>query len=201
MRCPVSDPGFADNPMHGVVAQATLIKQVLARMTRRGTALDVGAHIGTWTVPLAARFQQVIAFEPVAANRECLEINTAGLSNVIVLPVAVSDCAGTGSMSRPNDNSGTYYLSHGADVLVASLDVIVHNPVDFIKIDVEGLEGRVLAGGERILRRHRPAVFFEDNGLGAVHYGPDWVDPKSILRRNNYSLRTRLAKNELWLPD
>lgn len=200
MRCPVSDPGFADNPMHGVVAQAALIKQVLARVKHRDTALDVGAHIGTWTVPLAALFKQVLAFEPVAANRECLETNVAGMKNVIVLPVAVGDRSGTGSMTRPGDNSGTYYLTHGAEVLVAALDIVVHSPVDFIKIDVEGMEGRVLLGAERILRRYRPAVFFEDNGLGAVHYGPDWIDPKSILQRNGYSLRIRLAKNELWLP-
>ena len=137
----------------------------------------------------------------MTANRECLEANVAGVKNVIVLPLALSDRSGVGSMARPGDNSGTYYLTHGADVLVAALDIVVHTPVDFIKIDVEGMEGRVLLGAERILRRYRPAVFFEDNGLGAVHYGPDWVDPKSILQRNGYRPAVRLAKNELWLPD
>jgi FkbM family methyltransferase len=197
---PAEDPGFAASPLHGVAVQSRLAKQVLAYVKSRGLALDVGAHIGTWTIPLAARFKQVIAFEPVAANRACLEANVEGLDNVTVLPVAVGGYNGTGTMMRPGDNSGTYCLLHGTDVLVATLDVVVHSPVDFIKIDVEGLEGAVLAGGERLLRESRPAVFFEDNGLGERHYGPDWVDPKSILRRNGYMLKVRLAKNELWLP-
>jgi FkbM family methyltransferase len=201
MLSPATDPGFASSPLHGEAVQARLVKQVLARVKRHGLALDVGAHIGTWTVPLAARFEQVIAFEPVAANRACLEANVAWMKNVIVLPVAVSDHNGTGSMALPGDNSGTYCLLHGTDVLVTTLDVVVHSPVDFIKLDVEGAEGAVLMGAEKILRRSRPAVFFEDNGLGERHYGPSWVDPKSILQRNGYRPVVRLAKNELWLPD
>jgi FkbM family methyltransferase len=197
---PAEDPGFADSPLHGAAAQSRLIRQVLAYVKGRGLALDVGAHIGTWTVPLSAWFWQVIAFEPVSTNRACLEANVDGLDNVTVLPVAVGGYNGTGTMNRPGDNSGTYCLLHGTDVLVATLDVVVHSPVDFIKIDVEGLEGAVLTGGERILRESRPAVFFEDNGLGERHYGPDWVNPKTILRRNGYGLKMRLAKNELWLP-
>lgn len=200
MLSPAEDPGFAASLLHGEAVQARLVKQVLARVKRHGLALDVGAHIGTWTVPLAARFEQVIAFEPVAANRACLEDNVAGLSNVTVLPVAIGSHNGTGTMALPGDNSGTYCLLHGTEVLVATLDVVVFSPVDFIKIDVEGVEGAVLLGGEKILRDFHPAVFFEDNGLGERHYGPGWIDPKPVLQRNGYRPAVRLAKNELWLP-
>lgn len=201
LKAPQSDPRFAEHPVHGAAVQRRLLQQVLAHVKGRGLALDVGAHIGTWTVPLAERFRDVIAFEPVEANRVCLEANVAGRANVVVLPVAVGAQAGTGSMAFPGANSGTYYLERGADVLVVALDTVVHSPVDFIKIDVEGLEGAVLTGAEHLLRTSHPAVFFEDNGLGAVHYGPGWVDPKTVLRRNGYRLVVRLAKNELWLPD
>jgi FkbM family methyltransferase len=201
MLSPAADPLFAQSQVHGAAVQRRLLQQVLARVPGRRLALDVGAHIGTWTVPLAERFQSVIAFEPVAGNRECLEANVAGRTNVTVLPVAVGARTGAGSMAFPGANSGTYYLERGADVLVVTLDTVVRSPVDFIKIDVEGLEGDVLVGAEGHLRTSRPAVFFEDNGLGAVHYGPDWTDPKTVLRRNNYRLVVRLAKNELWLPD
>ena len=201
MLNPASDPAFSQSQVHGAAVQRRLLQQVLVRVKGRGLALDVGAHIGTWTVPLADRFRDVIAFEPVAANRACLEANVSRLTNVVVLPVAVGAQAGTGSMALPGTNSGTYCLMHGSDVLVVALDTVVHSPVDFIKIDVEGLEGAVLAGAEQILRTSHPAVFFEDNGLGEVHYGPDWTDPKAILRRNGYRVAVRLAKNELWLPD
>lgn len=198
MLNPASDPAFSQSQVHGAAVQRRLLQQVLVRVKGRGLALDVGAHIGTWTVPLADRFRDVIAFEPVAANRVCLEANVSRLTNVVVLPVAVGARAGAGSMTLPGTNSGTYCLMQGEDVLVVTLDSVVHGPVDFIKIDVEGLEGAVLAGAEQILRTSHPAVFFEDNGLGEVHYGPDWTDPKSVLRSHGYQPRVRLAKNELW---
>ena len=199
MLSPATDPRFADSPLHGAAVQARLAKQVLSHVKGRGLALDIGAHIGTWTVPLAARFKQVIAFEPVAANRACLEANVEGLDNVVVMPTAIGGYNGTGTMVLPGDNSGTYCLHHGTDVLVATLDVVIFSPVDFIKLDVEGQEGAVLIGAEKILRDSHPAVFFEDNGLGEKHYGPSWIDPKPILQRHGYAMKVRLAKNELWL--
>ena len=42
-----------------------------------------------------------------------------------------------------------------------ALDDLVEGPVDFLKIDVEGAEGRVVAGAQRILKTSRPVVATE----------------------------------------
>lgn len=200
MKCPADDPGFASHPIHGAVAQRMLVRQVLPFVKHRHCAVDVGAHIGTWTVPLAGAFERVDAIEPQAENRECLKANVADLSNVEVYGCAIGADIGKGALQRPNDNSGTYYLAAGDEVSIFTLDSLIDEPVDLIKLDVEGAEGFALQGATRILEMFRPVVFFEDNGLGARHYGPQWVDPKTVLREHGYWHRGRLSKNELWLP-
>ena len=204
MRCPASDPGFAEHPIHGLVAQQHLLRQVLPFIKHKRVAIDVGAHIGTWTLPLAKVFKQVVAVEPQSENWACLEENLAGVGNVLVVDCAVGAAVSKGSMARPGDNSGTYHVAPGTETLIVTLDNMMAGleleAVDFIKLDVEGFEGFALEGATNVLRWFHPVVFFEDNGLGAAHYGPSWTDPKSILREHGYRHRGRIHKNELWLP-
>ena len=40
-----------------------------------GTAIDVGAHVGTWAVDFVNMFDKTICFEPIAEHRECLKKN------------------------------------------------------------------------------------------------------------------------------
>ena len=44
----------------------------------KNVALDVGANVGLWSRDLVKSFNHVIAFEPVAIFRECLETNVKG---------------------------------------------------------------------------------------------------------------------------
>ena len=199
MKCPATDPDFARSGVHGADAQLRLMRSVLALIPgeRRG-AIDAGAHIGTWTVPLAARFSFVDAFEPHAPNFECIEKNAGQLINVTLHPVALGSQQGRCRIMNLGANSGCGFATQGGDALVMPLDEFNFVDIDFIKIDVEGYEGHVLAGARSLLARCRPAVFFEDNGVGLANYGAAWIDPKAILADFGYVRKARIAKNELW---
>lgn len=200
MKCPDIDPHFADSPVHGAEAQRRLLKAAMYQGPKgRRRAVDAGAHIGTWTVELAKLFKQVEAFEPDEDNFRCLKENCAQLENAALRSVALGRTLTRGRVFRPGVNSGTPYIVKGGDVAVVPLDEFGFDDVDFIKIDVEGMEGDVLLGAEQTLVRCKPAVFFEDNGLGPVHYGSEWKDPKDLLSALGYCKRLRVAKNELWL--
>ena len=41
------------------------------------------------------------------------------------------------------------------------IDNLIKEPIDFIKLDVEGYEGFVLDGAQRVLSEYRPTVFLE----------------------------------------
>ncbi len=135
--------------------------------------VDVGAHIGLYTLLAAKAGASVLAIEPDPENRALLEANVERnrLRDVQVVPVAVSDRSGMVALRRPGGpNRGTTSLVLPAEgVLVASsrdvqvrrepLDRIVGqcglDRVDWLKVDVEGHEIAALEGGRDTLRRTR----------------------------------------------
>jgi len=132
--------------------------------TQRDVALDIGANVGLWSRDLVKSFGRVIAFEPVAVFRECLEQNVTG-ANFEVRPIALGDQDTMGTMIITEDNSGHSHLdpnTMGAgDVQVVQLDNLNFHDINYIKIDCEGYEYRILQGAEQTIRRCRPVVVIE----------------------------------------
>lgn len=144
------------------------------------TFVDVGANIGTTTIPalLVHGFSAAIAFEPEPSNFRLLRVNAIlnGLDDrVRALQVAVSDVAGSGTLLVHGDNSGAHQLvgsgSSGADeftgsiqVRLVSLDQLVAESVldptevGLLWIDVQGHEGSVLRGATKLVERSIPVV-------------------------------------------
>ena len=134
---------------------------------------DIGANIGNHAL-FALRFMQVkeaILFEP---NPDAIAILMANLHLNDVLDrvdtehlgVGLSDRAAEGLAMQVDmaDNLGGARMVTSPDGplrVVAADSVLEGRQVDFIKIDVEGMEMRVLAGLERTIARCRPSIFVE----------------------------------------
>ena len=198
MKCPDTDVGFADSPIHGADVQRRLLQSVLPFCKTRRRALDIGAHIGLWTTQLALRFKHVDAFEPERVNFGCLKANALEFDNVTLHETAVGADHGRCRVVNLGANSGCGFVTRGGDSPIVPIDSFDFQDVDFIKLDIEGYEGRALTGAVDTLKKSKPVVFFEDNGLGAVHFGPAWTDPKTVLQELGYRHRARISKNELW---
>lgn len=164
--------------------EIALLRDLSALMRdRRGTVTlyDVGANVGHHTMLLSAHVDEVIAFEPMPANRAALEdkIVLNGLPNVRVFPVALSDRAGSASMIIPNPtNPGEAQIStHPGGVVVETVrgDDLVRSArlprIDLLKVDVEGHEPEVLAGLAETLRRDRPCVLLEASEVAMRKFG------------------------------
>ena len=68
-------------------------------------ALDIGANVGLWSRDLVQHFEHVIAFEPVAMFRECLELNVPS-ANIAVKPIALGDTNANVNMIITEGNTG-----------------------------------------------------------------------------------------------
>lgn len=130
----------------------------------RGTALDIGANVGLWSRDLVKHFGKVIAFEPVAVFRECLSKNVSG-TNFEISSLALGDQDTQGTMIITEGNSGHSHLDPNSmgqgNIQVVKLDNLQIPDVDYIKVDCEGFEYRVLQGAEQTIKRCRPIMVIE----------------------------------------
>lgn len=141
----------------------------IRRKGRSGVYVDAGANVGTATAWFAVLCPSthVHAIEPVSRFADQLDrvVSENQLSDrVTVHRLGVSDEPGTatnrlvqshqvGFDAEPEDRDETFP--------VARLDELISDPVSVLKIDVEGMERRVLQGAARILETDRPTVYFE----------------------------------------
>jgi FkbM family methyltransferase len=150
----------------------------LSSVLRPGaTFFDVGAHAGYFTLLGALRVGEagrVVAFEPVAQNRDVIARQLAlnGLANGVVEASALSDREGM-AWYRVTENVANAHLAevevtHAAprtrelvEVATQRLDGFVARTglqPDVIKLDVEGAEVAVLEGARATLAGSGPAL-------------------------------------------
>jgi len=135
----------------------------LSYVKQKRVALDIGANVGLWSRDLVKNFTEVIAFEPVAMFRECLARNVSA-KNLTVQPIALGNQEGMINMIITEGNTGHTHVdpnSVNGDTKITCLDSLELPVVDYIKIDCEGFEYRVLQGAEQTIRRCCPVVVIE----------------------------------------
>lgn len=139
----------------------------LLRMLQPGmTVVDVGAHVGYYSVLCAQRVGRagrVIAFEPEAQNRRLLQANLLlnDCANVAVHASAIDAAAGSARLFLSDSNRGDHRLQAVAGrrsvaVDTVSLDAALAGlALDFVKIDTQGAEPRVLHGMAGLIASQR----------------------------------------------
>jgi FkbM family methyltransferase len=131
--------------------------------------LDIGANIGVKALVMAAqaRHGRVIAMEPGPSIAPVLELNmqTNQAANVTVEKVAIGDR--TGTVRFKEESAFGFVGDTGVDVPMTTLPALaekLHLPrVDFIKMDVEGLEFEILKSSLDFINRNEALVYFEFN--------------------------------------
>jgi FkbM family methyltransferase len=182
------------------------------------TVLDIGANIGSHTLPLAlytGKSGKVFAFEPteyaVTKMRKNINLNKDLSSHISVHQVMLvedenerleSDIYSSwplfhdGKRIHP-EHKGQLMETKGAvaltlDHMVKKLQI---NMIDFIKLDVDGHEYSVLMGGKETLKTSAPIILME--------FAPYLFDAEEFekilvfLKKLDYSLFDANTGNEL----
>jgi FkbM family methyltransferase len=148
-------------------------------------AIDVGAHVGLWSMHLVKRFSRVIAFEPSPEHVLCLARNVP-TGNIEVFRVALGESAGWGNLAfEPGSSGGTHIVRNdkAGNILIRQLDDFNFKKVGFIKIDVEGFELFVVQGGELVICRDHPVIVVEQKPKGlAERYGVERMAAVKLLQ-------------------
>jgi FkbM family methyltransferase len=135
-----------------------------------GVAVDVGANIGCMTVPLARRANFVVAIEPqrVTFQHLCTNVTLNNLRNVVTLHAAAGERGGIVRVSQVDfdtpQNLGSAKVDDadgGDNTMMVALDELGLPACDLLKIDAEGWDGRVIAGGLRMIAAYKPVIYVE----------------------------------------
>jgi FkbM family methyltransferase len=172
---------------------------LLAYFIRPGSVVvDAGAFIGTHTRAFSALVGatgKVLAFEPRQVAFAILFENAklAPDNNICVINSALGATQNSVMVQNQRiDTKVNYGASKlealknqedaGEKVTIATLDVYTLERLDFLKIDVEGMELDVLKGSKETIKRCRPIIFAECNSLEASAPIIEWC------REENYQI-------------
>lgn len=141
------------------------VRGLLGNTTRRLTLIDVGANVGQTAQRLVQVFPNstIYSFEPVPATFAKLQHNTAHLTQVECVNLALGDERGKASMTTDRDGLNTLIAgvaSSGSVIArVSTVDDFCADrdiqQVDLLKIDTEGFETFVLKGASDMLSKIR----------------------------------------------
>jgi FkbM family methyltransferase len=198
------------------VADVDRIMTHLDDLDPDAVCIQAGGACGVWPARLALEFGQVLTFEPLASNLDCLRTNTADLANVTVFPGALGNPP-PGELrfvtmeqhQNEKHNAGSHQVA-----AVAELDPEARVPEDItylfgidkhvlpdlsgplaaIMLDVEGFEIPALQGAERAIDMYSPLIVVEDKGL-STRYGHRKGDVEHWLRERGYEVVDRIKRD------
>lgn len=144
-------------------------------MKRGDAVIDCGANAGFFSALASSKGCRVLAFEPTVRIREKYLNKTAELNrNIKVCPYALSDRKETQVFLISSSNLGTSRVfspdmtpesvMEGDSEIVNALtldeyaDEYALDKVDFIKVDIEGAERKMLEGAAGVLKRFAPKL-------------------------------------------
>ena len=180
-----------------------LLKTLLHEKDYTGICFDVGANIGEFSRNHFQNASEIHAFEPVPENFVQLEQAAAGIMSrgikMYCNKLALFDYKGVAEHVRPYESWALLsepplhkngVVGHGLvdripafDMQMTTLDLYVEknkiDKIDFIKVDVDGADLRVLKGAWKTLDRDRPHMYIELSWLLMLF--KDSVDEMSRL--------------------
>jgi FkbM family methyltransferase len=161
-----------------------------------GTVVDCGTCIGDHTVTYASWVGpngKVLGFEANPDVAECCALNLGIYPWARVINVGLSDEQGVAGI-EVSPNVGASKISNGVaeNIVHTKLDKLDNyaeevDRCDFVKIDVEGYEAKLLDGGKSFISKYKPAILMEINQGCLFYQGYTPSDIYSRLQKLGYA--------------
>lgn len=150
---------------------SAIAKILIQILQGHGTLIDVGANIGTISLPVANAGSRVLAIEMLPIN--CLKLNLSALANGLgrmtvhqagaTNSIQMLEFSGDGPWGAVSSGTAApqYAAGYPIDTILGTLGDSLPFGEVVVKIDVEGHEFEVLQGCENLISSYRPVIVFE----------------------------------------
>ena len=171
---------------------------------------DLGAHIGTFTLTAIKKItknSKILTVEASSENYKLLIENTKNYENIINLNNFLGNENETYKFIKGSENNsggGSLVKSTDKKNITYSIDTLVNKffKPDYIKIDVEGLEGQIIENSN-FIKKHMPILYVEINDRALIKNGSSSKELLQLLKNYGYSffrnVGYRNLNNDLFL--
>jgi len=156
-----------------------------------GRIIDCGSYIGVSVLFFNKKYKnaQIISFEPDPAAFKTLKTNLKAnkIKNVDLINAAVSDKNGITTFNAARDDGGSVFDNSGVkQIRVKSLKLsrYINEPIDILKLNVEGMECAVIKEIEAKLS-HIKEIIIEYHNFGLLKSSLPKI--LSTLEKNNFN--------------
>lgn len=191
--------------IHEGIFESETVATIRQFLRPDSTYLDIGANVGLMALPfLSTPGLTIHSFEPEPSTYQFLSRthNAASIRNWHLHELALGRVPGVAEFHHGHPSDAAYAglrdtgrsgpASHTTNVTVATLDQVweeLGNPkVSVIKIDVEGGELDVFAGGRNLITSCRPAIISEIDPANYPAYGETDASIFSSIHAMDYGI-------------
>lgn len=158
--------------------------------TSRQVFVDVGGFDGDTTEEFCKRYpdyRKVFLFEPSAFNMEAARKRLAQTRDIKFHEIGISDSEGTLPFNAYAGSASSVNKDKCQNISVTTLDHAIHEPVTFIKMDIEGWEIKALHGAKRLIVEHTPQL-----AIAVYHHASDFREIANFVLSLNPSYQLYL---------
>jgi len=172
------------------------ITKVLDRNLKLDSVLvDVGSNYGWHSIMSSSKCRKIYSFEP---QKLMFEIQLSSITKNDITNIEVFNC-GLGEENKESEMNPIDYKSSvhigdlsvglgGEKIEIKTMDSIITEKVDFIKIDVQGYEKYVLLGAQQIIRNYKPTIVIEIEAHQLLRFKYTLEELFSLIRSFGYHI-------------
>ncbi len=140
---------------------------------------DGGGYVGDTASEVIKNFpdfKKIWLIEPINENLRIAKRELGHLQNIDFLPYGIANKKETLYFNEEKSFS-TLFSKGTKSVQVETIDNLVHEKVDYIKLDIEGAEQDAIEGAKHTIKNHKPIL-----AICIYHKAEDWYKiPQKVL--------------------
>ena len=193
-------PARDDVAYEHIKMYAPLLQFAARQAKKHRVAIQAGGNAGMYPAILARTFGKVYTFEPEALNLLCLyenvpenvEVREGILGNRNDL-VGLVEREGIKPDGLSGVNTGAFKVYGEGNIPQYKIDDMDLGCLDFLQLDVEGYEAKVIEGGKFTIDGYSPVVMLESFEHGE--------DATSYLQELGYQRLVKGVYDQVWVRD